>query len=153
VMRLPGFFHRKGDEPFLIQIIEALGDTPPYPTNYFERRDEPPHISANKEPASQIDIVLAVSALEILPPAMEWANRNTIGMATWRATDGAIEGFEAWCRWLERSGKFNRQAAERRWLDYFKSTPTKIGLGSLIFLADEVDPEWRRKLGEFWRLS
>jgi RepB DNA-primase N-terminal domain/Primase C terminal 2 (PriCT-2) len=151
VMRLPGFFHCKG-EPFPVRIISTF-DAVAYPAKNFERCNEAPHISGDKEPATEIDLILAAGALEILPPAMEWHNRNKIGMATWRATDGAIEGFEAWCRWLERSGRFNLYSAQLQWLRYFKSPPTRIGLGTLIFLADQVDPDWRQKLSEFWRMS
>jgi hypothetical protein len=151
VMRLPGFFHCKR-EPFLIRMMSTL-DTPPYAAKNFERCEEPPHISGDKEPATEVDLILTAGVLEILPPAMEWANRNHIGMAAWRATDGHIEGFEAWCRWLERSGKFNPHAARRQWSRYFKCPPKRIGLGTLIFLADQVDPDWREKLSEFWRMS
>jgi hypothetical protein len=154
VMRLPGFYHRKR-EPFLIRII-STNQTPPYPASYFERAPAEQHTPGDKDdPATDRDIILAAGALEVLPPAMEWKNRNYIGMATWRATDGHIEGFEAWCRWLKRSGRFNEQAAEKQWRRYSKSEPVKLGLGTLIFLANEVDPEWRQKLTDaltaMWR--
>jgi hypothetical protein len=151
IMRLPGFFHCKR-ERFLIRVIHTL-DAPAYPGERFRRYEESAHISGDKEPATEIDLILAAGALEILPPAMEWHDRNYIGLATWRATDGDIEGFEAWCRWLERSGRFNLRAAQRQWLHYFKCPPDRIGLGTLIFLANQVDPDWRDRLSEFWRVS
>jgi RepB DNA-primase from phage plasmid/Primase C terminal 2 (PriCT-2) len=149
VMRLPGFYHHKA-EPFLVHILSTV-DVPPHPAEYFERHQEPPHISGDKEPATEIDLILAAGALEILPPAKLWGNRNYIGMAIHRATDGHIEGFEAWCRWLERSGRFHRLAAQRQWQRYFKYPPKRIGIGTLIYLANQVDPKWRDALNEFWR--
>jgi hypothetical protein len=151
VMRLPGFFHRKR-EPFLIRITYT-NDSPPYPATNFERRDEPPHISGNKQPATVDDLILAVAALEALPPEMEWKERNYIGMAVWRATDGCDEGFDAWCDWLQRSGRFDGEAAKRQWEGYDEWPPRKIGLGTLIFLADHADPNWRVKLRAKWCTS
>jgi hypothetical protein len=156
VMRLPGFFHRKRT-PFLVRIISTT-ETPPYPASYFERQPTEPHISGDKEEASERDLLLVIGALQVIPPAMEWHNRNYIGMATWRATDGAREGFEAWCRWLERSGRFNYHAARQQWLRYSKSPPSKLGLGTLILFADEFDPTWREQciedvLREFWGIA
>jgi hypothetical protein len=144
VMRLPGFYHRKCD-PFLVHI-HSTTDVPPYPASYFERASEPLHISGDKEPATSRDFLLAACALEIIPPMLAWVNRNYIGMAVWRATDGHIEGFEAWCQWLGRSGRFNRRAAEIRWYQYGRSKPVKLGLGTLIYLADHIEPGWRAKL-------
>ncbi|MGY2905232.1 DNA-primase RepB domain-containing protein [Bradyrhizobium sp. URHC0002] len=151
VMRLPGFYHRKR-EPFRVRIYSSI-ETPPYPASYFERPPAEPHRSGDKEEVTTREIILATAALEVLPPAMEWKNRNYIGMATWRATDGHDEGLEAWCRWLERSGRFNERAARRQWKRYCKSKPVKLGLGTLIFLADVADPEWREKLVELWGVS
>jgi hypothetical protein len=155
VMRLSAFYHRKR-EPFLVRIISTT-DAPPYPASYFERAKEEPHIPGDKEPATIRDIMLAEGALEIIPPMMAWHDRNYIGMATWRATDGHEEGFEAWCQWLERSGRFNKRAAENQWYRYFRSKPVKLGLGTLIFLANQVDPNWQAKLEEklvnYWRMS
>jgi hypothetical protein len=150
VMRLPGFYHRKR-EPFLVRIV-STNATPPYPASYFERAPETQHVPGDKEPATDRDLILAAGALEVIPPAMEWVNRNYIGMAVWRATDGHDEGLQAWCRWLERSGRFNKRAAEKQWYRYSRSKPVKLGLGTLILLANEVDPEWRQKLSEFWRV-
>jgi hypothetical protein len=148
IMRVPGFFHRKR-EPFFIRIISTI-DAPPYAGDRFRRCEEPSHISGTKQPATEDDLILAAGALEVLPPTLIWKHRNNIGMATWLATDGAMEGFEAWCGWLERSGRFNRKAAERQWLRYFKSQPSRIGLGTLIFLADQADPNWRTNLWARW---
>jgi Primase C terminal 2 (PriCT-2) len=121
-------------------------DTPPYPASYFERAPEQQHISGDKEPATSRDLLLAAFALEIIPPMLDWHDRNYIGMAVWRATDGHEDGFEAWCQWLERSGRFNRRAAEIRWHQYGRSKPVKLGLGTLIYLADNIEPGWQQKL-------
>jgi hypothetical protein len=152
VMRLPGFFHRKR-EPFIIRIYSAH-QSPPYPETHFRRAPtEQHHSSDDKEPATEIDLILAAGALELIPTSSKWKYRNYIGMATWLATDGHEEGFQAWCRWLQRSGQFDAHRARKRWRHYFKSPPDKVKIGTLIFLANQIDPEWRDRLSEFWRVS
>jgi hypothetical protein len=151
VMRLPGFYHCKR-ERFLIRIFNAHQSLP-YPEAYFRRAppEQHQHNSDTKKPATEIDLIHAAGALEILPTSLKYKNRNYIGMATWRATDGHNEGFDAWCRWLERSGQFNKHRARKKW-DNFQVTKD-VGLGTLIYLANIVDPEWRDRLAEFWRVS
>lgn len=148
VMRLPGFYHRKR-EPFQVRII-ASSDTPPYPHTIFERRPAERHFSGEKGPASDHDVLLVIAALRVIPPTLNWQHRNYIGMAAWRATDGALEGFEAWCAWLSKSGRFDERHAIRQWRKYFKSPATRLGIGTLIMLANTSDPEWRDWLLD-WR--
>jgi hypothetical protein len=148
VMRLPGFFHNKC-EPFLIRIHSTL-QTPVYPAALFRRAaPEQRHIPGDNEPATEIDLILTAAALEIIPPSLKWKYRNYVGMATWLATDGHDEGFQAWCRWLQHSGQFDPHRAYKRWRHYFRSPPDSVKLGTLIFLAKQVDPDWQRKLSEF----
>jgi hypothetical protein len=152
VMRLPGFFHCK-HEPFLIRIHSAR-QAPPDPETHFRRAPIEQHDASNdKEPATEVDLILAAGALELIPTSLKWKNRNYIGMATWLATDGHDEGLQAWCRWLQRSGQFNEHRARKRWRHYSRSPPDKVKLGTLIFLANHIDPEWRDRLSEFWRES
>ena len=153
VMRLPGFYHRK-HKPFLIRV-HSTHHTPPYPEAYFRRAptEQQHHNSDDKEPATEIDLILAAGALEIIPTSLKWKDRNHIGMTTWRATDGHQEGFDAWCRWLQRSGQFDEHRARKRWRHYFRSPPDKLRINTLIFFANLVDPDWQQKLAEFWRKS
>jgi hypothetical protein len=153
VMRLPGFYHRKR-KPFLIRIY-STHQLPPYPETHFRRAPiEQHHSSSDNEPATEVDLIHAAGALELIPTSLKWKYRNYIGMATWLATDGHQEGFEAWCRWLQRSGQFDAHRAYKRWRHYFRSPPSEVGLGTLIFLANQIDPEWRDRLSEFfWRVS
>jgi hypothetical protein len=151
-MRLPGFFHCKR-APFLIRIY-STHQSPPYPETFFRRAPtEQHHTSEDKELATELDLILAAAALELIPTSLKWKYRNYIGMATWLATDGHKEGFEAWCRWLQRSGQFDANRAGKRWRHYFKSPPDRLRLATLIFLANQVDPNWQQKLAEFWRVS
>jgi hypothetical protein len=151
IMRLPGFFHHKR-APFLIRI-HSTRHSPPYPESIFRRAPAEAHHVTDNEPATEIDLILAAAALEIIPPSLKWKYRNYVGMVAWRATDGHDEGFKAWCRWLQRSGTFDLHRAYKRWRHYFRSPPDQLKLGTLIFLANQIDPAWRQKLEELWRVS
>jgi hypothetical protein len=142
VMRLSGFYHCKR-EPFLVRAISSNIDTPAYPHTIFERKAPEQHNPGEKQPATNRDVMMTIAALRVIPSTLIWHNRNYIGMAVWRACDGSIEGFEVWCAWLKKSGRFSDTHAKRQWRKYFKSQPSKLGLGTLVFLADAADPNWR----------
>jgi hypothetical protein len=78
-----------------------------------------------------------------------WYDWNRVGMATWRATGGSVEGralFESWSDKFEVDGVKGvkgRQTAKSRWEHYDNSPPTEIGAGTLAYLAAVfwVEPE------------
>jgi hypothetical protein len=148
VMRLPGFYHCKR-QPYPVRII-GINDAPRYPAAIFERKQTQPRISGIQGPVTCREIVLAIAALQVIPPAMDWDDRNYIGIAMWRATGGDPEAFAAWCRWLQRSGRYDEWHAERQWGNYgkylLKPHKQPVGLGTLIRFADHADPEWRDRL-------
>lgn len=152
IMRLPGFYHCKRD-PYLVRIVSLDTDLPRYPGAIFERKPTPPaRPYQERGPVTSGDIVLAVAALAAIPPAFEWSDRNRIGMAAWRASDGDPEAFEAWCAWLARSGRYSERHALRQWRKYSRHMkalgPNRrpLGLGTLIAYANVADPQWRDKL-------
>jgi hypothetical protein len=151
IMRLPGFMHRKAD-PHPVRIV-TLNDMPRYSGNVFERMQYQPHVSHAQETVTDREILLAVATLYVIPPQMEWPARNRIGMAMWRATGGDQQGFDAWCWWLYRSGRYDERHAQRQWRKYGKYLPKPhrkpVGLGTLMFIADRVDPQWRNQLRDF----
>jgi Primase C terminal 2 (PriCT-2)/RepB DNA-primase from phage plasmid len=146
VMRLPGFIHRKG-VPFMVRI-HSIHDAAPYPAKYFEKMERQPHISGEKQDATAKDLWLVGEALKVIPTSQEWGDRNYVGMAVWRATDGAEYGFEAWSAWLQRSGKYGAWHTRRQWRNYFRSQPKQLGIGTLIFYADLVEPGWYERVNE-----
>ena len=65
-------------------------------------------------------------------------------MAAWRASGGQC--FEAFDLWSQNSKKYNKKIkTEKQWQKYKKSPPTKIGAGTIFYLADKADPTWRTK--------
>lgn len=76
------------------------------------------------------------------PPGVSQRDYNRIGMAVWAATGGSEEGFQAFDQWARKSEKYHGGTRER-WRHYPKSPPTKIGAGTIFYLAYEADPNWR----------
>jgi len=144
VMRVPGFFHRKG-EPFLCRI-HTVNQRPPYRDDEFEKKPQPVHVpNANSD--DELDPILARMATIFIPnPDLPWTEWNTIGMAIFRATGGSEEGFEIFDRLSRRSAKYNARTTRARWQHYFRSPPERIGIGSLIYRANQAVPDWHERL-------
>ncbi|MCK1417641.1 PriCT-2 domain-containing protein [Bradyrhizobium sp. CW4] len=151
VMRLPGFVHAKvkngiRSEPFVSRIVSVY-DGPAYPGTDFEKAAVEIHTPGSQDQVTPLDMWKAAAALEVIPnhDGLEWHWRewNRIGMATWRATGGSEYGFEAFDRWSAKSTKYNARRTSKVWRGYGRSQPHSLGLGTLVFLADQEDPEWR----------
>src|SRR5215831_3081267 len=144
VMRMPGFFHRKG-EPFLCHI-HRVNQRPPYRADEFEKKPQPVYVpSADSD--DEVNLKAAGEAvIFIANPNLPWAEWNRIGMAIFRATGGSEEGFKIFDRWSQRSAKYNARTTRARWQHYFRSPPERIGIGSLIYRANQAVPDWHERL-------
>jgi hypothetical protein len=87
-------------------------------------------------------IKLVKEVVKFIPTALEWHERNSIGMAIFSATVGSQEGLEVWCEWLARSGKFSYGHAVKRWKALHRCPPSRISFGSLHHLANVSTPEF-----------
>jgi hypothetical protein len=67
---------------------------------------------------------------------------NAIGLAIWRASGGSDEGRAAFTDWSRKSKKFDETETEFRWQRFGRSPPSKIGFGSLVWLARQAVPGW-----------
>lgn len=103
------------------------------------QRTSGPKVSGVPE-ASPLDIA---AALDAIPNSdVGWDEWNRIAMATWRATGGSEEGCDAWVRWSAKSSKHNAEACLTRWKHFSVSPPSRVGAGTLFFLAKQHG--WRR---------
>lgn len=106
------------------------------------------HISGFEAEADPEMIAAAMAAIpnddihDKKPAGKTQREYNNIGMACWRASGGSQEGFEAFDAWARKSKKYHGGTRER-WKHYFKSPPTSIGAGTIFYLAQEADPNWR----------
>jgi hypothetical protein len=93
---------------------------------------------ANPQPNGdpRAPIYLVRSALAALPnPDEHWDQWIKIGMATYAATAGSVDGLDAWNTWSAKSSKYVAGSCDERWSHFRTSPPTKIGFGTLTFWA------------------
>jgi Protein of unknown function (DUF3987)/Primase C terminal 2 (PriCT-2) len=153
-IRWPGSWHRKkaprlavivasGDNEIdlndAIEILrEATGNAmngTPFDFNPFDVNTTGKLRAPNDEAAA--------SALAVFPNNdLEWADWNRTGMATWAATEGSEAGRVAFYAWSAKSAKNDPLATEARWLHYKSFPPTKVGFGTLVYLARKHSPGW-----------
>jgi putative DNA primase/helicase len=145
-LRWPGSVHRKGEpklaniasesdnEIDLAEALDLLRDA--------SGRDKENVASDNLRAANVTDVA---SALRVIPnEALEWCIWNRIGMATWAAAGGSEDGFKAFAEWSAKSPKNDPDTTRLRWEHYRTSPPSRIGFGTLVYLARKHNPLWTR---------
>jgi hypothetical protein len=151
-IRWPGTWHRKKNPPRLADIVsqseneidldealEILRDE--VGAGAFE--NEPRFSSAFQREKKAADFRDVVFALAAIPnEKLEWADWNYIGLATWGATAGSDEGGRAFAEWSAKSSKNDPETTWERWKHYKTSPPSRIGMGTLAYLARKHDPNW-----------
>jgi len=159
-LRWPGSFHRKA-APRLARLVELNPDVEIELTEVLDLLQEAFEVTGQKvtPPAARVsgqlvaddplDLTAAVAVLE--NPNLTWAKWNEIGMAIWAATEGSEAGRASWLSFSAKStkshdgdGRFDEAAAQERWAHYSTSPPTKIGAGTLFWLAAQACPGWRK---------
>ena len=73
----------------------------------------------------------------------DWEYWNKTGMTIWASCAGSEEGRAAFHEWSAKAKAYNQANTEARWQHYFRSPPTKLGFGSLVWRAREAAPGWR----------
>ena len=120
--RWPGSWHRKG-EPRLARIVSATENEIDL-ADALERLkaalpDDDSDKTAHRSRAGRTNafghktitaehVADVTAALNVIPNAdLSWDEWNRIGMATWAATEGCEEGFEAFDAWSRKSVKYD----------------------------------------------
>jgi Bifunctional DNA primase/polymerase, N-terminal/AAA domain/Primase C terminal 2 (PriCT-2) len=115
--------------------------------------DDPFKQQEQQKPHHQPTTEQVRMALSVIPNIdLGWDDWNRIGMATWRATNGNHAGLAAFVEWSKKSAKHNKKdSCSDRWKTYAKCPPTEIGVGTIFFLADQADPDWRDRYQDYAR--
>jgi Protein of unknown function (DUF3987)/Primase C terminal 2 (PriCT-2)/Bifunctional DNA primase/polymerase, N-terminal len=123
----------EGDiEEYLTACADFLGALAPAPK--ANGHDQNPNATAD-----HLRVAAALAGIPNVGPA-DWEWWNKIGMATFRATEGADFGFQAWDAWSARHPSYDAASAKERWDHYKDSPPTKIGAGTLFHLSRQPEP-------------
>ena len=59
------------------------------------------------------------------------------------STAGSEDGRQAFHEWSAKARKCDKAGTDERWKHYFRSPPTRLGFGSLVYRARQADPNWR----------
>lgn len=95
----------------------------------------------------QADPELIAAALAVIPnDALDWEEWSRVGLATFAASGGNEAGFQAFNTWSRESAKYDQDTTRKRWEEFRASPPTRIGFGTLSYLADQAAPGWRAKV-------
>jgi hypothetical protein len=138
VMRLPGFFHCKG-EPRLVRIV-STSDAPAYAAADFP--------TAQSEPRKPNAVLTAddgrvARALAFIPnDDVDWKEWCDLGLAIYGATGGRGIGFALFDAWSQRSAKYDQSYILKTWHGFERSPPKRIGAGTIFWLANKHCPKW-----------
>jgi hypothetical protein len=162
VLRLPGFFHRKG-APVMVRIHAVNDDAPTCTAANFTAAPayvddevlQPAARDAGAGKPSNLTSDLGLEAplteiagaLEVIPDDGTIADDREayaywirVGIATSGASNGSAEGLALFDTWSKKSHRYNPSAVTDKWPTFHAHS---AGAGSLIYLADETDPSWR----------
>jgi hypothetical protein len=154
-LRWAGTLHRKNpDAPQLARIVEenvdaeiiledALAELEGLVALRGIARGAP---EPRRSDAQNADGELLIACAErIANSDLEWAAWNRIGMAFWRASSGSEAGFQAFDTFSRKSTKHDPEATQARWRHYATSPPTSIGIGTLVYEARRVEPDFLKR--------
>jgi hypothetical protein len=104
--------------------------------------DAPQHNLRHRSGLTARELNLA-EIVAAIPNNCCWEEWNKIGMAIFAATAGSDRGRIIFDDFSARSAKYNPDTTADRWRHYHKHPPSRIGAGSLVFLARQAG--WRPK--------
>ena len=164
VMRIPGLIHQKIKNGFVVPPsmfrIFRINDAPHYTPDDFLRfvtEDDLKeaaelHAAAGtlrEDSELEADPDLVAAAMVYVPnDDLHWNDWNRILMAIWRATRGSKQGSEIAVAWSKKSTKFNHKRTAERWNKLVKSSPDRIGAGTIFWEANNHYPDWREEFEE-----
>jgi hypothetical protein len=149
-LRWAGSWHRK-NEPRLARIVDHRPDVEVEPAEVIELLGLliPPSRSGGRHrvgaalPPQLDERDLQALADIIANPDREWADWNRLGMAVFAASGGSEAGFAAFNSISRRSAKYDTNETQRRWEHYRQFPPDRLGPGTLVYEARQVEPAFR----------
>jgi hypothetical protein len=102
-----------------------------HPTPDAPQRHPQPHRQLSRRDLDLAEIVHAIRN------DFDWNGWNAVGMAIFVASGGSEDGFIVFDDFSAKSNKYEAHAVEERWRNYRRSPPTRIGIGSLVHMAQQ----------------
>jgi predicted P-loop ATPase len=129
---------------FLAACAPLIGAEPPPEERKSNGHDPDP--DAHQNSGDDVHILDVIAALAVIPnndPA-DWDHWTAVAMATWRATDGSVHGFNAWYAWSSKHPDWDEEACRKRWDGITKSPPNRTGVNKLFAMARKAVKGWRK---------
>jgi AAA domain/Primase C terminal 2 (PriCT-2) len=104
---------------------------------------------AGYQPGATAPLEEIEAAVEAIPNEnLSWDDWNNVGMAVFNACGRSDDGFKIFDKFSAKYSGYNATDTADRWKAYHRSPPDRsppdgIGMGSLVYLANEADPDWR----------
>ena len=120
--------------------LDDLARLPTLPPELSDRLSPRREQRPNAEPTASADRIGA--AMRRIPnPDVGWEHWKKLGLACWHATGGSDKGFSIWDEWSRKSAKYDVDNTRREWESITRSPPTRIGAGTIFFLAKQVEEQ------------
>ncbi len=153
VMRMPGTFNWKYDNPFLVKIVHIQNDANPIPLKLFIKNmklsfdvksETVNNVKNLKEKLSREMAVHIVQELEHLS-ADDRDIWQKIGMAI-HSLNNSERGYKIWEDWSKKSDKFDEADQRKRWKEF---KPKKgINIQTLFWLTNQAKNGGNGKIDE-----
>lgn len=140
VLRLPGFYHQKGD-PHLVNILNS-NQIPPYDWSEIKGHFNP--VIKTIKPIFKQSVTIKTdmsevkAALEQLDPNMNRDEWILVGMALHSTNDSAA--FELWDSWSSPGKTYSLEDIQLAW-NSFKTKADGTAIGTLFWMASEKKAE------------
>jgi hypothetical protein len=81
---------------------------------------------------------------------LEWVDWCNVGLAIFAATNGSDAGLAMFAAWSRRSeAKYDDAFTRKTWIGFRRSPPSRIGAGTIFFLATRFAPQWADQLDDY----
>jgi Bifunctional DNA primase/polymerase, N-terminal/AAA domain/Primase C terminal 2 (PriCT-2) len=94
-----------------------------------------------------LDLATIKAALAVIDPDVGRTEWIAIGCALYKHL-GSDEGFAIWDEWSSGGGKYRPRTMKGQWLSIAAKDGYDYNIGTLIYHANEADPNWRGKIEE-----
>lgn len=125
------------------RLLERLGVGAATPANNPTQPEAPAARSGTP------DMALIHASLKRLDPDSDYDTWLRVGMIIFNATNGSVEGFEAYLQWSSRGSKFKGEAEiAAKWASFKPGHARSIGIGSIARLVKAAGHDWTAVLAE-----
>jgi RecA-family ATPase len=124
-------------------LLDLVCDVAPL---VIEPDDTDPFVAFSREQYESATFEEVAAALQALPNEdVGWDEWNRVGMAIYSNSPNA-DGFNLFDWWSQKSSKYSKRDTQEKWRRFRTSPPSQIHIGTLFYLADEINIDWRDQI-------